>query len=176
MRTTVSHTKAILKAFNQQTLEPGYHSFIMVFVNSCLPYSYWHGCYTQSDMLWCRKIYGDKGQPYDTGRIHGESNKFGFIEGFRDFPCQHGVHCANNNQEYWVGECYHTLSVGWCLKLKKKHIKTLWSSKIITIKIRLGYVNSLCFHFIDNNAENSLTKSFRNILLYRLEWVFNTVE
>ena len=75
-------------------------------------------------MLRRRKIDGDKGQPYDTGRIHGESNKFGFIEGFRDFPRQHGVDCANNNQEYWVGERYHILSVDRCLKLKIKRIIT----------------------------------------------------
>ena len=69
-------------------------------------------------MLRCREIDGDKGQPHDTSRIHGEPNKFRFIERLWDFPRQHSINCANNNQEYWVRERYHVVSVNRCLKIR----------------------------------------------------------
>ena len=73
-------------------------------------------------MLRRRKIDGDKSQPYDTGRIHGEPNKFRFIERLRDFSRQHSINCANNNQEDWIRERYHVVSVDRCLKIAESMV------------------------------------------------------
>ena len=71
-------------------------------------------------MLRRRKIDGDKGQPYDTGRIHGEPNKFRFIERLGYFSRQHSINCANNDQEDGIRECYHVVSVDRCLKIAEQ--------------------------------------------------------
>ena len=68
-------------------------------------------------MLCCAEVDGNECEPNDAGCVHGESDEFWLVKSLRNLASQDSVDCADDDQQYWIGEGYHVTCINWCLKV-----------------------------------------------------------
>jgi len=83
-----------------------------------------HRSDSEIHMLSCAEIDWNKRKPNNAGCVHWESDELGLIKSLRNLASQDSIDCADDHQQYWIGEGYHVTGVDG--SLEKKYIKRKW--------------------------------------------------